>query len=105
MSERRTEERAEAEESGGGSAAGGAARFDRVRAFRVAAYALFAATAALLLLRRFEAAFLVAALAASAWFLGVRGALIRKHDLVKVGRRDWRPRRELEEESAEEGEE
>jgi hypothetical protein len=103
----RTEERAE-EEAGGVRGAGAAderARFDYGRAFRVAAYALFAAAAALLFLRRFEAAFLVAALGASAWFLNVRTSLIRKHDLVKVGRRDWRPRREVEEESAEGDEE
>ncbi len=110
MSERRNDEREAGDAADGGRAVGagaadGRARFDYGRVFRVAAYALFAAAAALLFLRRFEAAFLVAALGASAWFLNVRNALIRKHDLVKVGRRDWRPRREVEKESAEEGEE
>ena len=94
--ERRTDERAEAERG----AADASARFDFVRVFRVAACLLFAATPVLLYLRRPEAAFLVAALGAAAWFLGVRTALIRKHDLVKVGGRNWRPRREVEKEDA-----
>ena len=34
---------------------------------------------------------------AAAWFLGMRTALIRKHDVVKVGGRNWRPRHEVEE--------
>jgi hypothetical protein len=71
---------------------------------RLAAYGLFAAAAALLYLRRPQAAFLVAVLAASAWFLNVRAGLIRKHDLVKVGRRDWRPRGEVEAEAEAEAE-
>ncbi|HEX8352034.1 MAG TPA: hypothetical protein VF611_03865 [Pyrinomonadaceae bacterium] len=115
--ERRTDERAATEpgleESGGGQAgdvrgadeAGGRARFDYGRVLRVAAYALLAGAAALLYLQRFEAAFLVAALGGSAWFLDVRNALIRKHDLVKVGGRNWRPRREVEEDFEEDDEE
>ena len=74
--------------------------FDYGRVWRVAAYALFAAAAVLLLLRRFEAAFLVGALGAAAWFVNVRTSLIRKHDLVKVGGRNYRPRREVEKEEA-----
>jgi hypothetical protein len=38
-------------------------------------------------------------------FLNVRTALIRKHDLVKVGGRDWRPRREVKEDFEEDVEE
>ena len=75
--------------------------FDFRRVWRVAAYALFAAAAVLLALRRFEAAFLVGALGAAAWFVNVRAGLIRKHDLVKVGGRNYRPRREVEQEEAE----
>lgn len=78
-----------------------AARFDFGRVFRVAAWLLFAAALLLIYLGHPEAAFLVAALGAAAWFLGVRTTLIRKHDLVKVGGRNWRPRREVEEEAGE----
>jgi hypothetical protein len=81
-----------------GGAGGAPARFERGRVFRAAAWLLFAAAAVLLYLGRPEAAFLLAAFGAAAWFLGVRTALIRKHDLVKVGARNWRPRREVEEE-------
>ena len=98
--ERRTDEHGD-EEAHGASAAKGAARFDFARVFKVAAFALFAAAAALLFLARREAAFLVAGLGAAAWFLNVRTTLIRKHDLVKVGGRDWRPRREVEEDAGE----
>ena len=79
----------------------GRSNFDFGRVWRVAAYALFAAAAVLLALRRFEAAFLVGALGAAAWFANVRTNLIRKHDLVKVGGRNYRPRREVEKEEAE----
>jgi hypothetical protein len=75
--------------------------FDFGRVWRVAAYALFAAAAVLLLLSRFEAAFLVGVLGAAAWFVNVRMSLIRKHDLVKVSGRNWRPRSEVEKEEAE----
>jgi hypothetical protein len=75
--------------------------FDFGRVWRVAAYALLAAAAVLIVLRRFDAAFLVGALGAVAWFVGVRAGLIRKHDLVKVVGRNWRPRREVEKEEAE----
>ncbi|MET0626813.1 MAG: hypothetical protein ABW250_28020 [Pyrinomonadaceae bacterium] len=75
-------------------------RSDFGRVWRVAAYVLFAAAAVLLLLRRFEAAFAVAALGGAAWFVNVRTGLVRKHDLVKVGGRNWRPRREVEKEEA-----
>ncbi len=68
----------------------------RARALRVAAYALLAAGAVLLYMRRPGEAFLSAALGVSAWFLNVRAGLIRKHDLVKVSGRNWRPRREVE---------
>lgn len=75
--------------------------FDYGRVWRVAAYVLFAAAAVLLLLRRFEAAFAVGVLGGAAWFVNVRHSLVRKHDLVKVGGRNWRPRREVEKEEAE----
>lgn len=74
--------------------------FDYGRVWRVAAYVLFAAAAVLLTLRRFEAAFAVGVLGAAAWFANVRASLIRKHDLVKVSGRNWRPRREVEREEA-----
>jgi hypothetical protein len=96
VQERRSDEREGVDDSG---ESGGPARKGFGRLFMVAACLLFAGTAALLFLGRFEAAFLVAALGASAWFLGVRSGLIKKHDLVRVGRRDWRPRREVEQES------
>jgi hypothetical protein len=76
------------------------AGFDFARAWR-----LLAATLVLLYLRRTESAFVTAALGASAWFLNVRAAVKRKHDLVKDGPRNWRPRAEVEARSAEEGEE
>ncbi len=75
--------------------------FDFGRVWRGAAYVLFAAAFALILLRRFEAAFAVGALGAAAWFVNVRNNVIRKHDLVKAGGRNWRPRREVEREEAE----
>ncbi len=75
--------------------------FDFGRVWRIAAYALLAAAGVLLALRHFEAAFAVGALGAAAWFVNVRTSLIRKHDLVKVGGRNWRPRREVEREEAE----
>ena len=87
--ERRTDERGTDE------------RLDFGRVWRVAAYVLFAASAVLLLLRHFEAAFAVGALGAAAWFVNVRTSLIRKHDLVKAGGRNYRPRREVEREEAE----
>jgi hypothetical protein len=103
VSERRTEEESATESDV--EASGDGARFDFGRVWRVAAYALLAAAAVLLFLSRFEAAFLVAGLGAAAWFLNVRTTLIRKHDLVKVGGRDWRPRREVEDEVEEDDEE
>lgn len=66
------------------------------RAWRLLAYALGAATPVLLYLRHTEAAFVAAALGASAWFLNVRAGIKRKHDLVKDGARNWRPRAEVE---------
>jgi hypothetical protein len=72
------------------------AGFDFARLWRLLAYALVAATLALLYLRRTETAFVTAALAASAWFLNVRTGIKRKHDLVKDGPRNWRPRAEVE---------
>ena len=76
--------------------------FDFARVWRVAAYALVAATLALLYLRHTDAAFVTAALGASAWFLNVRLGIKRKHDLVKDGARNWRPRAEVEARDAEE---
>lgn len=70
--------------------------FDFARLWRLLAYALTAATLALLYLQRTETAFVAAALAASAWFLNVRTAIKRKHDLVKDGPRNWRPRADVE---------
>lgn len=112
MLERQSDERAdgrpgdeapgdEGRDAGGRDAAGGPARFDFGRVWRFAAYALLAAAAGLIFLRRPDAAFLFAGLGAAAWYLNVRTTLIRKHDLVKVGGRNWRPRREVEAEAAE----
>lgn len=78
---------------------------DFARVWRLLAYALLAATLVLLYLRHLEAAFVTAALGASAWFLNVRTAVKRKHDLVKDGARNWRPRAEVDARSAEEEEE
>lgn len=78
---------------------------DFARVWRLLAYALLAATLLLLYLRHNEAAFVTAALGASAWFLNVRTAVKRKHDLVKDGGRNWRPRSEVETRYAEEEEE
>ena len=78
---------------------------DFARVWRLLAYALLAATLVLLYLRRTEVAFVTAALGASAWFLNVRAAVKRKHDLVKDGPRNWRPRAEVEASRAEEDEE
>ena len=81
------------------------AGFDFARVWRVAAYALVAATLALLYLRYTEAAFVTAALGATAWFLNMRTGIKRKHDLVKDGARNWRPRAEVEARDAEEDDE
>ena len=81
------------------------AGFDFARVWRVAAYALVAATLVLLYLRHTEAAFVTAALGASAWFLNMRTNIKRKHDLVKDGARNWRPRAEVEARDAEEEDE
>ena len=55
----------------------------------VAACLLLAASATLLLLSHTEAAFVCAALGISAWFWNVRGELKRKHNLKKLGGRNW----------------
>ena len=81
------------------------AGFDYARVWRLLAYALVAATLALLYLRHTEAAFVTAALGASAWFLNMRTGIKRKHDLVKDGARNWRPRAEVEARRMEEEEE
>jgi hypothetical protein len=78
---------------------------DFARVWRLLAYALLAATLVLLYLRHLEAAFVTAALGASAWFLNVRTAVKRKHDLVKDGARNWRPRAEVQAPRPEEEEE
>ena len=72
------------------------AGFDYARMWRVLAYALAAAALALLYLRRNDLAFFAGVLGASAWFLNVRTAVKHKHDLVKDGPRNWRPRAEVE---------
>jgi heme O synthase-like polyprenyltransferase len=79
--------------------------FDFPRLWRVLAYALIAAALMLLYLGRTDLAFFAAALGLSAWFLNVRAAVKRKHDLVKDGARNWRPRSEVEERYAEDEEE
>ena len=78
---------------------------DFARVWRLLAYALLAAALVLLYLRHNDVAFVTAALAASAWFLNVRTAVKRKHDLVKDGARTWRPRAEVEARTLEEEEE
>lgn len=97
--ERERDERPGGDAGGEGVRGEGAAAtdsgFDYARAWRVAAYALLAAAAALIYLRRPEAAFFAAALGVSAWFLNVRTHIKRKHDLVKDGARNWRPRRDI----------
>ena len=82
-----------------------AAGFDFARLWRVASYALIAAALVLLYLRRTDLALLAFALGASAWFLNVRTGIKRKHDLVRDGGRNWRPRAEVEERDLEEEEE
>lgn len=82
---------------GGAGASGAGEGFDVARAFRLAAYALLAGAAALIFLRRPEAAFFVGVLGVAAWFLNVRVELKRKHDLVRDGARNWRPRRDVRE--------
>jgi Flp pilus assembly protein TadB len=67
-------------------------RFDFERGWMAVAAALLFASAVLLYLRLTNAAFVVAALGLSAWFLNVRNGLKRKHDLVKRGPRNWEPR-------------
>ncbi len=81
------------------------AGLDFARALRLVAYALLAATLLLLYLRHTEAAFVAAAFGACAWFLNVRSGIKRKHDLVKDGPRNWRPRAEVEARRAEEEDE
>jgi hypothetical protein len=67
-------------------------RFDFERGWLAVAFVLLVAAAALLYAARPNAAFVVAALGVSAWFLNVRNGLKRKHDLVKRGGRNWEPR-------------
>jgi hypothetical protein len=81
------------------------AGFDFARLWRLLAFALTAATLVLLYLRRTDLALLTFALGVSAWFLNVRTGIKRKHDLVKDGGRNWRPRAEVEARYAEEDEE
>ena len=81
------------------------AGFDYARMWRVLAYALVAAALVLLYLRRNDLAFFAGVLGVSAWFLNVRTAVKHKHDLVKDGPRNWRPRAEVERRQAEEEEE
>lgn len=81
------------------------AGFNFALMWRLLAYALLAATLALLYLRHTNMAFVAAALAAAAWFLNVRTAIKRKHDLVKDGPRNWRPRAEVEARKRQEEEE
>ena len=80
------------------------AGFDFARVWRLLACALLAATLVLLYLRHTNAAFVTAALGLTAWFLNVRTAIKRKHDLVKDGPRNWRPRAEVEAREAEQEE-
>ena len=82
-----------------------AAGFDFARLWRVAAYALIAAALVLLYLRRTDLALFAFALGVSAWFLNVRMGIKRKHDLVRDGGRNWRPRVEVEARVREEDEE
>ena len=67
-------------------------RFDFERGWMAAACVLLFASATLLYLGLTSAAFVLAALGISAWFLNVRNDLKRKHDLVKRGGRNWEPR-------------
>ena len=67
-------------------------RFEFERGWMVVAVLLLVAAAVLLYLGRPSAAFVVAALGMSAWFLNVRNGLKRRHDLVRRGGRNWEPR-------------
>lgn len=67
-------------------------RFVFEQAWMVAACALLIAAALLLYLDYPNAAFVTAALGASAWFLNMRTNLKRKHKLVRQGGRNWAPR-------------
>ena len=67
-------------------------RFDFERGYMVAAFLLLIAAAALLYVRLPSAAFVVAALGISAWFLNLRDGIKRRRDLVKRGPRNWVPR-------------
>ena len=67
-------------------------RFEFERGWMVVAVVLLVAAAALLYTNMPSAAFVVAALGISAWFLNVRNGLKREHDLVKRGGRNWEPR-------------
>jgi hypothetical protein len=83
-------ERSESTRNGGATTAGG--RFHFGRGWMFIAVLLLVAAAALLYLARPNAAFVVAALGISAWFIDVRNGLKRQHDLVKRGGRNWEPR-------------
>jgi hypothetical protein len=65
------------------------------RPWLAASILLLAAAGALLWLNRPDAGFLAATLGVSAWFYDVRAGLKRKHDLVRLGGRNWVPRDEL----------
>ena len=67
-------------------------RFDFERGWMAVAAVLIVSAAVLLYLARPNAAFVVAALGISAWFMNVRNGLKRRHDLVKRGGRNWEPR-------------
>ena len=67
----------------------------RERPWLVVSVVLVAAAGVLLWLSLPNAAFVVAALGATAWFYDERMRLKRKHDLVRLSGRNWVPRSEL----------
>lgn len=67
----------------------------RGRQWLVACVALLAAAGVLLWLALPNAAFVLGSLGVSAWFFDERMRLKRKHDLVRLGGRNWVPRSEM----------
>ena len=88
-----------------GEGVSGGRAYARERAWFVASLVLLGAAGVMLPLGYVNAAFVAAALGASAWFYDLRAGLKRKHDLVKLSGRNWMPRGEVEEDESDEGDE
>jgi hypothetical protein len=87
-----SDERGDVESTRGGELTTSGGRFIFGQAWMAVACALLFTAAILLYLGRSNAAFVVAALGVSAWFLNVRTNLKRTHNLVKRGGRNWEPK-------------